>query len=60
MAKRPVYIPKLKSESSGVIIKDVEFKWFPGMAKSQKQKSITSLHEAANKLHIHNILEVSS
>ncbi len=60
MAKRPVYIPKLKSESSGVIVKDVEFKWFPGMSKSQKQKSIASLHDAANKLNIFPILEISS
>ncbi len=60
MANRPVYLPKLNSESSGVITKDVEFKWFPGMSKSQKQKSITSLHEAANKLNISPILEISS
>jgi hypothetical protein len=60
MAKRPVYIPKLESDSAGVIVKDVEFKWFPGMAKSQKQKSITSLHDAANKLNISPILEISS
>jgi hypothetical protein len=60
MAKRPVYIPKLNSESSGVIVKNVEFKWFPGMSKSQKQKSILSLHEAAGEKNISPILEISS
>jgi hypothetical protein len=40
----------------------VDFKWFPGMAVSQKQKSITSLHDAAHQEipGISNILEVSS
>jgi hypothetical protein len=60
MANRPVYIPKLNYELPGVITKDVEFKWFPGMSKSQKQKSITSLHEAAIDLDISPILEISS
>lgn len=60
MAKRPVYIPKRKAQSAGVIIKDIDFKWFPGMSKSQKQKSICSLHDAANKLNISPILEISS
>lgn len=63
MANRPVYIPKLFSESPGVIVKDVGFKWFPGISKSQKQKSISSLHEAAGKLNIppvSPVLEISS
>jgi hypothetical protein len=60
MANRPVYIPKINAESSGVMTKDVEFKWFAGMSKSQKQKSINSLHEAANELNISPILEISS
>jgi hypothetical protein len=34
MATRPVYIPKL--DSIGVITNNVDFKWFPGMSKSQK------------------------
>jgi hypothetical protein len=58
MANRPVYIPRL--DSVGVITKNVEFKWFPGMSKSQKQKSIKSLHKAANELSISHILEISS
>jgi len=60
MANRPVYIPRLSSGVPGVLVKDVEFKWFPGMSKSQKQKSIASLHEAATALNINPILEISS
>lgn len=58
MANRPVYIPALNRV--GVIIKDIDFTWFPGMSKSQKQKSVSSLHETANKLDISPILEISS
>ena len=60
MANRPVYIPKVSNENPGVMVKDVEFQWFPGMSKSQKQKSIKSLHESANSLNINPILEISS
>ena len=60
MANRPVYIPKLSSGAPGVLVKDVEFKWFPGMSKSQKQKSIASLHKAAKAINISPILEISS
>ena len=58
MATRPVYIPKL--DSIGVITKSVDFTWSPGMSKRQKQKSIKSLHKAANELGILPILEISS
>lgn len=60
MANRPVYIPKLSLETPGVLVKEVEFRWFPGMSKSQKQKSIGSLHVAAKALNINPILEISS
>ncbi len=60
VAKRPVFVSQTDTKKVGVIIEDVEFKWFPGMAKSQKQKSICSLHEHANKLEIKPILEISS
>lgn len=59
MAKRPVYVPK-KNGNLGVSEVDVEFQWFPGMSKSQKQKSIASLHEAASERNISPILEISS
>jgi len=37
----------------------VDFKWFPGFAKSQTQKNIMSLHEAAEEIGISPVLEVS-
>lgn len=60
MAERPIFIPA--SEGSALVrTKYVEFKWFPGMAASQKQKSVDSLHEAALRLPgIAKMLEVSS
>ncbi|GIB79984.1 hypothetical protein VCSRO48_3462 [Vibrio cholerae] len=44
----------------GVIEKAIDFKWHPGMAKSQKQKSVSELHSAAKLFGINNILEISS
>jgi len=60
MANRPVYLPNPKNTYPGVDIKNIDFKWFPGLSKSQKQKSILSLHEAASKLNINLLLEISS
>jgi len=45
MATRPVFLPTTTSDL--VLTKPIEFKWFPGMSVSQKQKSIASLHNAA-------------
>ncbi|MCP4745615.1 MAG: hypothetical protein GY874_05655 [Desulfobacteraceae bacterium] len=59
MAKRPVFIPR-KDGNLGVLEQNIEFKWFPGMAKSQKQKSIKSLHMAAEHTGIKPFLEISS
>ncbi len=59
MAKRPIYIAR-KDGNLGVITKDIEFRWFPGMSKSQKQKSIQSLHQEAKKIVFEKILEISS
>jgi hypothetical protein len=60
MAQRPLYIPSI----NGAILvqtKHVEFQWSPGMAVSQKQKSIDSLHGAARQiLQTGSVLEVSS
>ena len=58
MAKRPLFIPD-SSDASFVRTTDVEFKWFSGFANSQRQKSIDSLHQAAKKLGIASILEIS-
>jgi hypothetical protein len=39
----------------------VDFKWFPGMSVSQKQKSIRSLHESAKISHgFCSVLEIST
>ncbi len=60
MAERPIFIPATEG-SALVITKSVTFQWFPGMAVSQKQKSIDSLHAAAVKVPgIGKTLEVSS
>jgi hypothetical protein len=60
MAKRPLFIPSTEGPAL-VRTKYVEFQWFPGMAASQKQKSLDSLHAAAHKLFgISRVLEVSS
>jgi hypothetical protein len=59
MAKRYVYLPNLTGK---VLVAPVavEFRWVAGMAVSQKQKSIRSLHEAAAKINISKVLEISS
>ena len=60
MAKRPIFTPNF-SGFPYVDTIDIEFKWHPGFAKSQLQKSIASLHAAAEKLNkISPILEISS
>ncbi len=48
MAKRPFFIPTLNEEEL-VKTNSVEFTWFSGFAKSQKQKSISSFHENISK-----------
>lgn len=59
MAKRPVYVPQ-KNGRLAVFDKEIDFHWSPGMSKSQKQKSISSLHEAAERKGINPLLEISS
>ena len=60
MAKRPIFTPNF-SGFPHVDKTDIEFKWHPGFAKSQLQKSIASLHAAAKKLKKTSaILEISS
>lgn len=60
MAKRPIYIPTIAGDKL-VTTQYVEFQWFPGMAVSQKQKSIDSLHTSAMQLpNITKMLEISS
>lgn len=60
MASRPIFIPQISGDLL-VSTEYVDFEWSPGMAVSQKQKSISSLHEAAIRLNIcTKPLEVSS
>lgn len=60
MAERPIFIPITEGPTL-VRTKYVEFKWFPGMAVSQKQRSVDSLHQAARALsELEKVLEVSS
>lgn len=60
MAKRPIFVPMLDSKYH-VLERYVDFTWHSGFAKSQKQKSIRSLHEMAFRdYRVTNPLEVSS
>lgn len=59
MAERPIFTPD--SGSSLVRTHHIEFQWFPGMAISQAQRSIASLHDAASrKLNVASVLEIST
>jgi hypothetical protein len=59
MAQRPIFIADTTNQQVREPL--VEFKWVPGMARSQAQKCIRSLHEAAAKQHgVTRILEISS
>lgn len=60
MAQRPIYIPCITG-SEFVRTQMVEFQWFPGLSKTQKQQSILSLHESAKiRFNLKSILEISS
>lgn len=60
MAKRPIYIPHHQSDLL-VKTESVEFQWHAGMASTQRQKSVTDLHAAAQKNGLcQRPLEVSS
>lgn len=59
MATRPIFIPN-NTENPGAEEKLLEFKWHSGLAKSQKQKSVAELHNAAKKIGFKNVLEISS
>ncbi len=60
MAIRPIFFSSHKQDSL-LETREVDFIWHPGLSVSQKQKSITSLHNAAKEqLQLCNILEISS
>lgn len=59
MATRPVFVPL--HDRLGVLVKQIEFAWHPGLSASQKKKSVQSLHDSArNSLSIDDILEIST
>jgi hypothetical protein len=59
MATRPVFVPDYAQPP---FVKEVmvDFTWYSGFAKSQAQKSISSLHLEAKRQGIEPILEISS
>lgn len=60
MAQRPIFTPSTEG-SALVTTHSVEFTWFPGMAISQSQKSVASLHNnACDQLRLEKVLEISS
>ena len=60
MATRPIFLPMLHTQSC-VREQNIEFTWYPGMTKSQYQKSIQDLHAQARlMLKVNRILEISS
>jgi hypothetical protein len=60
MAQRPVYITH-RDGPIAVETRSVDFQWFAGMALTQKQRSIASLHAAARmKAGVARVLEISS
>lgn len=60
MATRPIFIPCFEGPVL-VSTRHIEFQWHPGMALSQSQKSIASLHsQAKRQLGVERVLEISS
>lgn len=58
MAQRPIFLPD--GGNSLVKEKPVQFEWFPGFSVQQKRRSIAALHQAAGKMGISPVLEVST
>ena len=60
MASRPVFIPDLDGQAL-VRTQTLDFRWFAGLSLSQRQKSVTALHQAAHAIPgINKVLEVST
>ncbi len=58
MAKRPLYLPEFDG-APYVESRLIEFRWYPGFSTLQAQKSIRSLHRAAEEQGFFPILEIS-
>lgn len=60
MASRPIFFPSTKHDLL-VETREINFKWNPGLAASQKKENIKALHSSATEqLAIDNILEIST
>jgi hypothetical protein len=59
MAERPIFIPTTAGKSLVAEI-SVEFKWNPGMSRSQKIKNVQELHNNSQKKGMKLLLEVST
>lgn len=59
MANRPIFVP-ISDGNRFVREVTVEFEWNPGMAPSQKRRNIVAIHEAAAKIGISPVLEIST
>lgn len=60
MAVRPIFVP---SPTGSTLVRThmIDFQWYPGMALSQAQKSVDSLHQEGRRaLNVDRILEISS
>jgi hypothetical protein len=59
MAERPVFLVP-DSPDRLVTEQSVAFAWVPGLSPAQKVKNVRALHDAATKLNIPSVLEVST
>ena len=58
-ATRPIFIPE---PSSPKLVKEInlQFEWFMGMARAQKQRSLDAFHTEAEAMGYSNVLEIST
>lgn len=60
MANRPIFLPNITAKPY-VTKYDIDFQWYPGLSKQQKQKSVLALHaEAQKKINTARILDIST
>lgn len=59
MATRPLFVP-VPDGTPSVSTVDLEFKWHPGFAVSQRQKNVDAMHERAADMGFRRVLEIST
>jgi hypothetical protein len=59
VAERPVFVPRVHGDAF-VETRLITFQWFAGLSRSQKQRSVQSLHTAAQEASLGPALEISS